>query len=130
MAGGNIGCGAFQGQDKSGSALEAVLEALPTEASEWVEAVRQQLDTAEFVLIEVETAARLLPFLQDYQTRLVAEIGHDDWARAAQDEEAEVGAVAGKWGAGSGWRLYCVGDLIIACQQAALEHEPVYVVFD
>jgi hypothetical protein len=40
-----------------------VLEALPLQAHELVENVKQQLDTAEFVLIEVEQAKSLLPFL-------------------------------------------------------------------
>lgn len=81
MAGGEIGCGSFQGSDKSGSAFEAVLDALPLQARDWVEAARQQLDSADVVLLEVDHAQGLLPFLKGYQTRLIAEIGHDDWER-------------------------------------------------
>ncbi|WP_010175810.1 hypothetical protein [Pseudomonas sp. PAMC 25886] len=129
MAGGDIGCGSFQGSDKSGSAFEAVLDALPLQARDWVEAARQQLDTADVVLLEVDHAQGLLPFLQDYQTRLIAEIGHDDWERAARDEAASLDDVAAKWGAGQGWRLYCVRDLVRACEQAAVEQQPVYIAF-
>lgn len=129
MAGGEIGCGSFQGSDKSGSAFEAVLDALPLQARDWVEAARQQLDSADFVLLEVDHAQGLLPFFKDYQTRLIAEIGHDDWERAARDESASLDDVAAKWGAGKGWRLYCVGDLVRACEQSAVEQQPVYIAF-
>ena len=88
MAGGNIICGTFQSADKSGSALEVVLEALPLQAHELVENVKQQLDTAEFVLIEVEQAKTLLPFLQVYEAQLIVEIGHVDSARATEEEES------------------------------------------
>lgn len=129
MAGGNIGCGSFQGQDKSGSALEAVLDALAPQADEWVTAAKQQLDTADYVLIDVDHAAGLLPFLKAYHTQLIADIGHDDWARAVRDEEAALGPTAAKWGVGKGWRLYCVVDLISACELAAMEQQPVCIAF-
>jgi len=129
MAGGNIICGTFQSADKSVSDLEAVLEALPLQAHELVENVKQQLDTAEFVLIEVEQAKSLLPFLQVYQAQLIAEIGHDDWARATQEEESSLEPVAAKWGSGKGWRLYCVRDLVGACENSLVEMEPVCITF-
>ena len=130
MAGGNITCGTFQTGDKSGSALEAVLDALPSQVRELVDTVKQQLDTENFVVIEVDQAKNLLPFLQAYQTQLVAQIGHDDWVRAMQEEESSLDPVAAKWGAGKGWRLYCVRDLIGACENAQVEVEPVCIVFD
>lgn len=49
--------------------------------------------------------------------------------RAARDEAASLDDVAAKWGAGKGWRLYCVGDLVRACEQSAVEQQPVYIAF-
>jgi len=129
MAGGIIICGTFQSADKSGSALEAVLDALPLQAHELVENVKQQLDTADFVLIDVEQAKSLLPFLRVYQAQLIAEIRHDDWAQATQEEEFSLETVAAKWGSGKGWRLYCVRDLVGACENALVEMEPVCIAF-
>ncbi|WP_236713354.1 hypothetical protein [Pseudomonas sp. Root329] len=129
MAEGNIICGTFQSADKSGSALEAVLDALPLQARELVENVKQQLDTADLVLIDVDQAKSLLPFLQAYQAQLIAEIGNDDWTRATQEEESSLEPVAAKWGLGKGWRLYCVRDLIGACENALEEMEPVCIAF-
>ncbi|HCF0058136.1 hypothetical protein [Pseudomonas aeruginosa] len=106
-----------------------MLNALPFQAHELVENFKQQLDTAEFVLIEVEQAKSLLPFLQVYQAHLIAEIGHDDWARATQEEESSLETVAAKWGSGKGWRLYCVRDLVGACENAQIEMEPVCIAF-
>lgn len=109
--------------------MEAVLVALPLQARELVENVKQQLDTADFVLIDVVQAKSLLPFLQVYQAQLIAEIGHDDWVRATQEEESSLEPVAGKWGSGTGWRLYCLQDLVGACENALVEVEPVCIAF-
>jgi hypothetical protein len=39
----------------------------------------------------------LEPLLRVYQAQLIAEIGHDDWARATQEEEFSLETVAAKW---------------------------------
>jgi hypothetical protein len=128
MGGLNISAGSFQGADKSGSAFEGVLDALEGDP-DLIEEIRSGFDDAEYLLISEEQVARLLPLLVSYRKKLVSEIGHDDWSREAEAEEAAgLDATEAKWGAGRGWKLYCVTDLIRACEIGLLEHEPVAVV--
>ncbi|MFC4526333.1 hypothetical protein ISN76_19090 [Dyella halodurans] len=129
MAGLHISCGTFSGDDKSGSAFEAVLKALGNVSDDLVPSITSGFETSEFVTISATQAEVLLPALIEYRKALVEEIGHQDWRRAtADDEKAGLDPVKAKWGQGNGWRLYCVTDLIAACKTAVTEHQEVVVV--
>lgn|SRR5512138_1325367 len=127
MGGIYISSGSFRGGDKSGSAFEGVLDALEGNP-DLIEEIRSGFD-AEYLLISEEQAGRLLPLLVSYMKKLISEIGHDDWSKEAEAEEAAgLDATEAKWGAGRGWKLYCVTDLIRACEVGLVEHQPVAVV--
>ena len=130
MAGGEITCGSFQGQDKSGSAVEGVLLAVLPQNEPVVSAILSALDEQDYVLIEEQVAKILLPVLRKYREQLVSEIGHDSWAtELAVEEVAGMDPARGKWGESSGWRLYCVADLIQACETSLTEHQPICIAF-
>ena len=129
MAGLNISCGTFYGDDKSGSAFEGVLDALSDAPAELVRSIKEGFDGGDHVLISEKQAASLLPLLVEYRARLVNEMGHEDWAsEVAAEEAAELDPTGGKWAASRGWRLYCTTNLIRACQTSAVEHEPIAIV--
>jgi len=128
MGGLYISSGSFRGSDKSGSAFEGVLDALDGDP-DLVEEIRSSFSDAEYLLISEEQAGRLLPLLANYKRKLVAEIGHDDWSKeTAAEEAAGLDPTDAKWGAGRGSKLYCVTDLIRACEVGLAEHQPVAVV--
>ena len=130
MSGGNIHCGSFTGNDKSGSALEGVLAALSEQAGDIVQEIRTGLDEGDYVLIPETRAVQLLPLLRSYRQALISEMGHEDWAReTAAEESAGMDSIKAKWGAGRGWRLYCVTDLIRACEASIAQHEVICVAF-
>jgi hypothetical protein len=130
MAGGNISCGSFQGEDKSGSAFEGVLNDITHLDGSLIEDIRSGLEEAEYVLISEQQAELLLPMLLKYRDQLISQIGHENWGREVQtEEEAGMDPVAGKWGESRGWRLYCANNLIKACQASADENESICVVF-
>jgi hypothetical protein len=123
----NIYCGSFKGQEKSGSALEGVLDALDAPACV-VDAMSGFIN-GEYMLIPEETAKLLLPLLAAYRSRLIADIGHDDWKKEARaEEEAGLDRVEARHGESRGWRLYCVTDLIRACETSIAEHEEIALV--
>ncbi|MBB5943507.1 MULTISPECIES: hypothetical protein [unclassified Xanthomonas] len=78
MSGLNISCGDLVTDEKSGSALERVLEDL----TDIEDAIKQQilsgLDEDDRVLIEPPVAKDFVPVLRAYRDQLVADIGHDD----------------------------------------------------
>lgn len=130
MSGGNINCGSFQGEDKSGSAFEGVLNDITHLNGQLIEDIRAGLEEAEYVLISEQQAELLVPMLRKYRDQLISKIGHDNWAREVQaEEEAGMDPVTGKWGESCGWRLYCANNLIKACEASAADHEPICVVF-
>lgn len=131
MAGGNIHCGSFRSRDKSGSALEGVLRDLADSGSATAAELFSVLaDAPEYVEISVTQSGDLLPFLVPYRERLLSEMGHADWCREVEIEEANgMPPIEGKAGASRGWRFYCATDLIEACHVSAMEQEPIFVVF-
>ena len=123
MSGLNIHCGSFQGDEKSGSAINGVLKALPKIPKELVQSIDSQFESAEFALISVEQTVPLLPALVSYRHQLLEQIGHDDWWKKAMEEDAAgLEPVRAKWGDGLGWRLYCVTDLIKACEASQAQN--------
>lgn len=128
MSGLNISCGSFRGNDKSGSAFEAVLDALDGAPSDPISTIKLGFDDKEHVLIPEEQAKILLPLLVVYWRHPVADIGHDDWTMEASAEDAAgLDFVKAKWGASRGWHLYCTKDLIRAGETSLAEHEPIAV---
>jgi hypothetical protein len=106
------------------------MAALSEQAGDIVQEIRRGLDRGDYVLIPEARAAQLLPLLQSYRHVLIAAIGHDDWAReTAAEESAGMDSIEAKWGAGRGWRLYCVTDLIRACEASIAQHEVICVAF-
>lgn len=63
MAGGNIICGTFKSADKSGSALEAVLEALPLQAHELVKRGRHAHSQA-WLVVETILFSEVAPLVR------------------------------------------------------------------
>lgn len=130
MGGLHISCGSFTGRDKSGSAIEGVLGALENPPAGLVREITSGFDSNDYILITPEQAAALLPFLVTYRTHLVAEIGHEDPFKAiAAEVAAGADPTKAKWGGGRGWRLYCVDDLIVACEASGAEHQPIVVAY-
>lgn len=130
MAGGNIHCGSYESGDKSGSAFEGVLKDIRAHVQEIAEDIERQLEEGEYVLIEVAEVKKLIEPLTNYRDNLIEEIGHDNFDKEiAREEEAGMDPVDGKWGESRGWRLYCVNDLLGACQTSLKENEPVCIAF-
>ena len=69
-------------------------------------------------------------FQGEDKSELTVSIGHGNWWKAAEEEEAAgLDGVAAKWGKGKGWQLYCVRDLIAACAASAAEGASIYITF-
>jgi hypothetical protein len=110
-----------------------VLHLLPSDAGALVKEILAQLDEPgrQHVLIWEQQALQLLPMLEAYREQLILQIGHDDWQRETiLEEESGMDSVDAKWGAGRGWRLFCVTDLILACKTCLVEHQPICIAFD
>ena len=145
MAGGQIICGDLELSDKSGSALTGVLDELES-LPDWNAApdlsglfarIRRTLcgdgdpEWSDFILIEPAQAQLLQPLLESARRRLVDELGTSD-PHAAIDLDAAVEGldpVSAKWGAGRGWRLYCIIDLIEAAEHSVATGEVIAVAF-
>ncbi len=133
MGGVNLYCGSFAGADKSGSAFEAVFGELAVLSSpdirEVVNQLMSELEVArDYLLIAPDDARLLLPAL-----RKQAEIL---WVKASA-ETALAQMVVDEESAGRrldpseslGWKLYCIDDLIAACETSAAEGEPIALVW-
>jgi hypothetical protein len=137
MSGGNIMCGEFVGNDKSGSALSGVLDNLLELAKKekLIEVIRQLQSSMEegedHLLIDPELAAILLPAVNAYHKKLKTELGDVDPASIIElDDTDDVDPVEAKWGTGKGWQFYCTTDLIKALKESKKIEEPVVIVFD
>ena len=130
MAGGNIYCGTFESRDKSGSAFSGVLESIRPSIQKLALNIDEQLKDQEYVVFSVEQAKGLIPVLTKYRDDLIKEIGHDDFDKEIYREESEgMDPVNGKYGLSRGWKLYCVNDLIIACETSIDENQEIGIVF-
>lgn len=137
MAGGEIVCGSFAGKPESGSALPGVLDALAKRTDGKVKETIKRLkkpfgrkDWPDHIEINKRDAAVLRPLLDEYKKDLVRIIGHSDWSKANEEEEAAgLDTTDAQYGKGKGWQLYCVKDLMSACRVAAAENEAIHIVF-
>lgn len=141
MAGGYIQSGAFMGNDKSGSAISGVLDALAeftpvAGRSIFVETVisplREALNGCQaHILIEASLAERLIPALEAFNARIGEELGYPKpWEAPQKDNEAGLDPIEAKWCKGKGWQYYCSHDLLQACRVSAESREPICVSFD
>ena len=131
MSGLNISCGDFHADDKAGSAFERVLNELPRLADETRVRILAGFDEGEFTLIAPDVAKGLIPQLRDYRASLISEIGHSDFLREMSREESSgICSVKLKWGEGRGRRLYCVTNLLAACEHSSASLQPVAVSLD
>jgi hypothetical protein len=140
MGGGYIQCGDFSGSEKSGSAISGLIDALPefapaADRRSFAEIVIAPLREAlanyeEYILIEPTIAARLIPVLENFNSRVGEELGFPEPIDAlAKDDEAGLNPTEAKWGKGKGWQYYCAHDLLQACRVSADKREPIYVTF-
>jgi hypothetical protein len=138
MSGINIYCGSFEGDDKSGSAVEGVLNGIEEMASApqraAIGAIKEGLldEEMDHLLIEPADARLLLPILREYAARVDGELAvpGDPFDQMARDERALPGRETDlKYGEGLGWRAWCVRDLLKAFETADAESEEVALVW-
>ncbi|MBL4900908.1 MAG: hypothetical protein JKX76_14960 [Colwellia sp.] len=130
MAGGNIHCGTYEAAEKSGSAFEGVIDEIRSSIEVIAENFDRQLEEGEYVLILPKQAKKLIETWSNYRSHLINEIGNEDFDQEIlREENAGMDPVDAKWGKNRGWRLYCVTDLLGACQAYIRENEPVCIAF-
>jgi hypothetical protein len=141
MGGGYIHCGDFSGDDKSCSAISGVFDELPSvlqehERNDFVTNVlgplQSQLEeTGEYFLIPPEVASVMLPVVQTlydrYQTTF---LNKTVWDAVASDDTLGIDSSDAKWGAGPGWRYYCLTDLLKGLRQSIETDTDVCISFD
>jgi hypothetical protein len=140
MSGGYISCADFEGEDKSGSAMEGVLQGIvdrlpPKEADafkrEVVDVIKATLGPDSGVRVERPIAELLLPPLRAYYLALDEKLGHPEPSEAIDlDAAAGLDPIEAKYGAGEGWRFYCAADLLKACEISRRTGQPITVTFD
>jgi hypothetical protein len=138
MGGGYISCGNFSGDDKSGSPITGILEDLTsnladTQNSAMATKLLEQLDSeTDHILIEPDQATKLLPDFKCLQTHYKSHYPDlDDWWLIFERETQQgLDNIAGKWGESIGWKIYCLADLIPACEISISTGEPITISFD
>ena len=126
MGGINIHCSDFVGRDKSGSAFEGVLASLVKMAKPPELAILTRIQSnfeqaSDHLLIEPSDAGNLISLLSLYRSALEDEI--------APITEQALDPADAKYGAGTGWRYYCVLDLERAFAIAVAESTAVALVW-
>ena len=141
MAGGYILCGEFSGDDKSGSAISGVFDALAEcvskdERDEFLKSVinplQESLEEAQdHILIEPDVASQLVDAVDQLYEEYGSELGKPEPFNAPQiDEDRGLDPTDAKWGKGIGWRYYCLHDLRLALRESIENGEPVVIHFD
>lgn len=148
MGGGYISCGDFEGDDKSASALMGVVEDLQGLLRWESESALLDLlagmhafvsgeavppdDWEEAIEIEADQMTALLPYLEKYRNQLVEKAGTSDLDAAMEADQASTGLDPSelKWGKGTGWRLYCVTDLLRAAEHSIAGRQSIFISFD
>jgi hypothetical protein len=137
MGGINIYCGGFEGEDKSGSAVEGVLNGIEEMASAPERTAIGRIRTAlqdgeDHTLIQPEDARLLLPTLRQYAARLDAQLAipGDPFDQIRRDERQSPDRITElQYGESLGWRAYCARDLLKAFETADSESEEVALVW-
>jgi hypothetical protein len=141
MGGVYIRCGSFEGEDKSGSAIDGLLDELFPLADAGqrhaLSSVRRALQgeaDGDFGRIAKADAAALAPLLQTYVAGVHSRYGplSDPFELVDRDfaEDPSLDPTDAKYGKSRGWRLYCATDLLEACKTSAREHEDVILTWD
>lgn len=140
MGGGRIVCGDYTGEDKSGSAISGLLEALqeflscgsyPRQIKSTVDEIAARLQRAgDHILIESELAINLKAALVAWHAEQQARNGfQDQWEAVLSDDSTGLDPVDAKWGKGPGWRYHCACDMIKACTISQATGEPICIAF-
>jgi hypothetical protein len=137
MSGINIFCGDFEGEDKSGSAVEGVLNGIARMASAPEQATISRLRSAlqegeDHALIEPADARQLLPLLRQYAAEIDAQLAApgDPLDQMRRDERQAPDRITQlQYGESLGWRAYCARDLLRACEVADAQSEEVALVW-
>jgi hypothetical protein len=137
MGGINIYCGSFEGEDKSGSAFEAVLSGMNEGASEPERAIIARVMAAlsredDHVILTPANARALLPVLRRYAADVDGQLARpgDPLDQIVRDERGQPSrATELQYGEGLGWRAYCARDLLQAFETADAESEDVALVW-
>jgi hypothetical protein len=151
MGGANIRCGTFEGEDKSGSPIHAVLSEAFKRAFGRTPRGRIALafarilglhqadiaSVAESALLTVkydaigrlpaEVSAHLLPYLKEYYAEILTRLGISG---TAEEIRARIKRSTGaKYGLtrDDGWHAYCLRDLITACEQSKVHGDPIEI---
>jgi len=153
MAGSNIRCGEFEGQDKSGSPVLAVLAgaycrvfnrkprgcialalaALTRSKRPGVEALAESallsVKYDEIGKIPADVCSCLLADLKNYQKEVLDRLGVPDdveeiFPKMAKTREAKYGRTHD-----DGWHAYCLHDLVPAFEKSARTRKPVEIVW-
>jgi hypothetical protein len=147
MAGAQIICGDFEGQDKSGSPIGAVLSEVYRRsygrsprgkigrffgrARTGIEGLAEDSVVSvrfdELAKIPSEVCAHFFPAIAEYQKEVLSRLGiADDVDSIVQRMERSMRA---KYGGrrDDGWHAYCLHDLVIAFERSARTQEPVEV---
>lgn len=137
MGGINIYCGSFEGEDKSGSAFEAVMSGMSEDASAAERSILNRVTAAmaegeDHMLIAPEDTRALLPLLRRYAAQISSQLARPDdpLDQMARDEQASPGRTTElQYGESLGWRAYCARDLLQAFETADTEGEEVALVW-
>jgi hypothetical protein len=137
MGGINIYCGSFEGEDKSGSAVEGVLSGMDEMASGPQRSAIARVKSAllegeDHALIEPGDARLLLPLLRQYGGHLDAQLAlpGDPLDQMRRDERQSPARISElQYGESLGWRAYCARDLLHAFEVADAQSEEVALVW-
>jgi hypothetical protein len=137
MGGINIYCGSFEGEDKSGSAVDGVLNGIMEMASAPQRTIIDRIKTSllegeDHALIEPEDARLLLPLIRRYSADVDGRLAipGDPLDQMRRDEQQSPARIAElQYGESLGWRAYCARDLLRALETADAESEEVALVW-
>ncbi|HEY2882828.1 MAG TPA: hypothetical protein VGJ15_10350 [Pirellulales bacterium] len=141
MSGGYISCGEFIGDDKSGSALEGVLNGIITTLPDGEKAAfRERVAAPVFIAMrrcgeQFEISPDAVSYLFDplvrYHAYLSELLGNPEPFLAPElDRQRGLDLTAAKYGEGQGWQFYCTHDLLKACEISRQTGEPIVISFD
>lgn len=137
MGGINIYCGSFEGDDKSGSAFEAVLAGMDKMASAAERSIIARISAAmgradDHLLIATRDARVLTPLLRLYAADVDGRLARpgDPFDQIIKDERVSPDRLTElQYGESVGWLAYCARDLLRAFEAADAEGEEVALVW-
>lgn len=139
MGGIYVRCGSFEGEDKSCSPIQAVIEDLTEEASgperEALSRIESLLnESSDDIVIDTNEAELLTSLVNRYRARIAARIApiSDPFEQIEKDyrDNPDLDPTEAKYGKSLGWKYLCVLDLERAFAVSAEEAEPVIISSD